>query len=74
MKEWRKLLRNNKTAGRLVSIPKSLVEEAGFEDWDEIEGKWSVWAKQGKILVLELRDAPRNPLLDTLIEKSVVLK
>lgn len=57
MQEWRKLIRNNKSAGRLISIPKEMVADAGFEDDDVIMAKWTVWQKQGHVLVLELRDA-----------------
>ena len=60
MKEWRKLIHNNGSVGRIISIPKELINDAGFEDEDEIEGKWKLWAKQERIIILELRDAEKN--------------
>ena len=50
-------MRNNKSSGRIVSIPKTLMRQAGIHDWQEVEGRWSVWSKGERFLVLELRSA-----------------
>ena len=61
LKEWRVLVKNNRSAGRLISIPKYFIEKAGFDaEKDKVEGRWTCWQTQGKILVLELRDATNS--------------
>ena len=61
-KEWRQLIRNNSSNNRLVSIPWPLINKAGFEDYEELEGRWSVWQTQGRVLVLEIRE--KNEVVD----------
>lgn len=71
--EWRPLRRKTKSKGkkgnlRVVTIPVRLIERAGYDPDDELEGKWE--AKRGR-LILYMREVGGSGLSSKLKRKML---
>lgn len=52
-KEWKKMARNTKYLGRIVSLPAVYIEECGLDPKKELIGKWTVGKGE---LILKLKE------------------